>query len=165
MVEINEDEKILKPFKFNPTNSEGRVIMFLIKHLLADTPQELIRKILAQEYKTQIEDARRYGKSGRLERKATKAESESEHIEAMKALGDEELTSHLIEIGYNEPDRLIDENSMDGRIQSFRIVTNDDGSRSLWLFHLEEGKKEPVYSRETFTWRELINDMQKQRKL
>jgi hypothetical protein len=131
---------------------------------------ELIRRAL-DEYHTSVFLKKHYGYKGSevakgVKMKNTKNEDRTEVVASLEKMTDDELTKHLLSVGFFSPDGpLSPHNPGDGRIRGDRIITDENGRFYVEFYFEDDTKTKVVYSRQVYSFTELIRELEKEKKL
>jgi hypothetical protein len=149
---------MIKPFKFFPSKTEIEAIEMLLLVFGKKNPQDLFRYLLTSAYQTENDKRLKYGYERNL--RMAKKDDQNIKISMIESMTDEELTNHLIEIGYFPAPALC--NSSTGSWQYNLIKTTPRGR--FWQIINKNPKTGKVsYQADVMTWVELINDLKKKK--
>jgi hypothetical protein len=162
---MTETKEVKDIVRIKLSEVERESIAFLMKHLACATPQDLFRFLLVSARKEESDNRMRYGgeRVSAADKRKAKIEDVKSSLDTLREMTDEDLTAHLVAIGYFTPDGPLDPESVSSeRIRADRIITLE-GKQYYYQYHFEPGNKKPVYERMVFDIDELIKDLQKEK--
>ena len=143
--------------RINFADSEWEALHELLPIFKVDTAQDLLRLLILSTRKSEADAILRYSKaSGHTPStmRVSKEERDTQSIATLRAMDENELSAHLLTIGYFPPDGPLPDNHTTIVKHRYR-----DGMYRQLYFNASNNT--PAGKRDVFTFEELIRDLKK----